>query len=1034
MEEQLAAGEEQYRNFIEQSFEGIWRLEFNQPIPTNLPAEEQVCRILECGYIAECNDAFAKMYGDELGKDVVGKRLMTLYGDKISEQNFQVTFAFVEAGYRGSHQETQEVNNKGELLYFLNSAIGIIEDDHLVAIWGTQQDITRLKQTDMALRESEEKYRVLIENINDVVFALDIHGNFTYISPVIERLSGYQADEIINQPSSRFVHPDDLADLMSSLEHTLTGQLKPFEFRVLGKEGEIQHVRTFSRVQQKEGQVIGLTGVMTDISTRKQIEEALQESEEKYRSIVENALTGIFTIDEMYRFIYANDELCRILGFARDEMIGMDFRQVLTKSSRDIVEERYVRRQRGEQVPPRYELELRRKDGELRHGEMSVTVVTDTMGRPRSMGQLADITERKRAEVSLRESEERYRVITELMSDYAYAYRVEPDGTFIHEWSTDDPVIRLTGYRPEEVGSSLILYHPDDQEKVERHVEQTIQGKSTSDEYRMVTKEGELRWVHISRQPVWSTEQNRVIRFYGIAQDITERKLAEKAVKDSEERYRIITELISDYAYAYRVEPDGAFSLEWITLEPAFRISGYDHRQEIGSTFKLYHPDDQEKAGRHVQETIEGNPTSGDYRIITKAGELRWLHIDRRPVWDSEEKRVVRFFGVAQDITERKLAEEAMRESEQKFRSIVEQASDIIAISDEQGLIVEWNRAAEQFLGRKRGDVIGKSFWEIQFEVLPEEERSIANRERFRAMGKQALQTGQVPWLNQLVEGEIQIPDGTRRHFQQVTFPIQTAKGIMLGNFARDVTDQKQAEAERELLIAELEAKNAELERFTYTVSHDLKSPLVTIKGFLGLLEKDVDKGDSRRVEGDIRHIRDAAEKMELLLDDLLELSRIGRLVNPPEAVNLDELAQEAAGLVTGQIAERGVQVDIDPDLPVVYGDRARLREVYQNLIQNAVKFMGEQPEPRVKIGIKEEDGEVIFYVRDNGIGIDPCYHDQVFGLFDRLDPGVEGTGIGLALVKRIIEVHGGQIWVESDGPNKGTTFLFTLPETAEEM
>lgn len=233
----------------------------------------------------------------------------------------------------------------------------------------------------------------------------------------------------------------------------------------------------------------------------------------------------------------------------------------------------------------------------------------------------------------------------------------------------------------------------------------------------------------------------------------------------------------------------------------------------------------------------------------------------------------------------------------------------------------------------------------------------------------------------------------------------------------------------QENIIAELEAKNAELERFTYTVSHDLKSPLITINGFLGLLEKDAAKGDTVRMKGDIQRIRGATEKMQQLLDDLLELSRIGRLVNPPEMIPLGELAREALALVAGQIAERGVQVGITPDLPVVHGDRPRLLEVLQNLIDNAVKFMGDQPEPRVEIGAKQTQGETVCYVRDNGMGIEPRYQDKVFGLFERLDKTTQGTGIGLALVKRIVEVHGGRIWVQSEGLGHGSTFYFTLPQ-----
>jgi PAS domain S-box-containing protein len=243
-----------------------------------------------------------------------------------------------------------------------------------------------------------------------------------------------------------------------------------------------------------------------------------------------------------------------------------------------------------------------------------------------------------------------------------------------------------------------------------------------------------------------------------------------------------------------------------------------------------------------------------------------------------------------------------------------------------------------------------------------------------------------------------------------------------------DITERKRTEAEREALIAELEAKNAELERFTYTVSHDLKSPLITIQGFLGFLGQDAAKGDMERLRVDIQRIREATNMMHQLLNDLLKLSRIGRLVNPPQELPFGELAQQAVERVAGQIAKRGVQVTIAPNLPTVYGDRPRLVEVVQNLVDNGVKFMGDQPEPVIEIGSRQVGGEYVFYVRDNGIGIEPQYHEKVFGLFDRLDPSVEGTGVGLALVKRIIEVHGGRIWVELEGYGKGSSFCFTLP------
>ncbi len=226
---------------------------------------------------------------------------------------------------------------------------------------------------------------------------------------------------------------------------------------------------------------------------------------------------------------------------------------------------------------------------------------------------------------------------------------------------------------------------------------------------------------------------------------------------------------------------------------------------------------------------------------------------------------------------------------------------------------------------------------------------------------------------------------------------------------------------------SELEARNAELERYAYTVSHDLKSPLITIKGFLGMLEKDIKKRDPERIKKDISYIHNATLKMNRLLDDLLELSKVGRIVGTKEEVSLNDLVKEALSLVEGQIKELGIQVKTAPGLPIIYVDRHRLVEVLQNLISNAAKHMDSQPEPCIEIGARQENGEDVYYVLDNGMGIEPRFHENVFGLFNKLDQDSDGTGIGLAIVKRIIEVHGGRIWIESEGKGKGSTFCFTV-------
>jgi signal transduction histidine kinase len=228
----------------------------------------------------------------------------------------------------------------------------------------------------------------------------------------------------------------------------------------------------------------------------------------------------------------------------------------------------------------------------------------------------------------------------------------------------------------------------------------------------------------------------------------------------------------------------------------------------------------------------------------------------------------------------------------------------------------------------------------------------------------------------------------------------------------------------------ELKARNAELLRFTYAVSHDLRSPVVTIKSFVGFLERDLAANDAERVAKDIGFIRNAGDKMGRLLDELLELARVGHSLHPPVEMSLQSLVADAVALVAGRIATRETEVVVTRDTWLVTGDRERLVEVFQNLLDNAVKFMGGQPLPRVEIGVESTGPQPVIFVRDNGVGVDVRHQSKLFGLFEKLDPRVEGTGIGLALVRRIIELHGGRVWLESAGIGQGTTFRFTLAGT----
>lgn len=266
-------------------------------------------------------------------------------------------------------------------------------------------------------------------------------------------------------------------------------------------------------------------------------------------------------------------------------------------------------------------------------------------------------------------------------------------------------------------------------------------------------------------------------------------------------------------------------------------------------------------------------------------------------------------------------------------------------------------------------------------------------------------------------------PDGSLRHvacYGEIERDSNHHMTAMFGTL-QDFTDILQNEKE-------LRIKNAEVEHFAYAVSHDLRSPLVTVKTFLDCLEQDLENGNTARIEKDIYFMRTATTKMARLLDELFEMTRIGRVISHPEHIALKELTETALALVAGRIVERQVRIVTEIPAITLYGDRSRLVEIWQNLLENAVKFIGDQPTPLIELGAEQRGREMVFSVRDNGVGIDPRFQGKIFGLFEKLEARSEGTGLGLALVKRIVEMYDGRIWVESAGTGQGATFRFTLP------
>jgi PAS domain S-box-containing protein len=502
--------------------------------------------------------------------------------------------------------------------------------------------------------------------------------------------------------------------------------------------------------------------------------------------------------------------------------------------------------------------------------------------------------------------------------------------------------------------------------------------------------------------------------------EIEQRRSTEDQLRHAERQYRELVERVP--VVIYSAEP-GSFG-RWFYVSPRIEsLSGFSVEEWTTDPTLWYsrvHPDDRDVfiAGE-ANAIARGDLFQMEYRFLRRDGATIWIRDESLNITgNAENPRIVH--GYLLDITEQKQTQEALRDAELLYRTLVEQTTVALyrdyAMEGAPSIFI--TPQIEGILGYSPEEFSSKpDFWQSLLHpedkdlVLDVIHRMITKGENITCEYRLRARNGDWVWVR---DEAVLINDAHGKP--------QYVQGVYV-----DITAQKHMEAQREALIRELEAKNSELERFTYTVSHDLKAPLITMGGFLGFLEEDARKGDIAKLKEDILRISEANLKMQRLLNDLLELSRVGRLMNFPEDVPFEQVVNDALARVAGRLEGKQIQVKIAERLPVVHGDRLRLVEVLQNLLDNAAKFMGKQENPQIEVGTEERDGDIVFYVRDNGIGIDPKFHAKLFDLFSKLDPQAEGTGIGLALVKRIVEVHGGRIWIESE-LGKGATFYFTLP------
>jgi PAS domain S-box-containing protein len=564
---------------------------------------------------------------------------------------------------------------------------------------------------------------------------------------------------------------------------------------------------------------------------------------------------------------------------------------------------------------------------------------------------------------------------------------------------------RISGHRAADIIGKpfALLYLPQDIAAEKPRVELEVaraDGRFEEEGWR-ARKDGSRFWANVVLTAIY--DEKGIIRGFGqVTRDLTERRAAEA-------RYRLLVESVRDYAIL-TLDLDGTVR-SWNAGAEA--IKGYKSSEIIGKNFRQFYtqPDlDRDYPTYELKQAIATGRYEDEGWRVRKDGTRFWANVVITPLRD-ESGELIGFSKVTRDLTDRRRAEEKLRQSEERIRLMVGSVKDYaIIMLDPQGRIVSWNEGAERIKGWTAKEIIGESF-----ERFYSAEDIAAGKTRHEL--EVATATGSFEDYGWRVR-----KDGTRFWANVVITALRDETGTLKGfsKVTRDITERKSAEEA-------LRKAYEELESFSYSVSHDLRAPLRSMDGFSDeLLEMYKDKLDARGKDY-LGRIRQSAQRMARLIDDLLNLSRLGRTKLNRETVDLSELARKIASDLRHADPERQVEMVIAPGM-VAEADPTLIRVVLENLIGNAWKYTSRRPTARIEVGVDRQHGSPIYFVRDDGAGFDMEYLPKLFGAFQRLhhDDRFPGTGIGLATVKRIIHRHGGEV-TAMGAVEKGATFTFTL-------
>ena len=890
-----------------------------------------------------------------------------------------------------------------------------------------RQRTQQLNDTSHALAESEERLKLALDVTNDGLWDWDVQTNTQHLSPRWKAILGYAADELAEtfETWEQRLHPDDRSRVLADLQAHFDDPARAFEpeYRMRNKTGDWIWIQSRGKVvaRDADGRPRRMIGTITDVSARIKAEQERLRAQAFLDSAIENLPTMLFVKDaQELRFVRFNKAAEELLGYSRDEMLGKNDYDFFPKQEADFFtsKDKEVLRQKVMHDIPEEPIQTKYKGVRTLHTKK--IPILDEAGKPLYLlGISEDITERRRAEMALQDVAQRFRQALRAARAGAWEWNMATNEA---TWSEEnflvmglDPLTHQASF-----DNWLSRVHPEDRERCTREIQQALDaGRDLNLEFRVVWPSGEVRWINDVGRLVYN-EEGKPVSMNGIQIDITDRKLTEELREAGARQLHAIV-IASPVPKALNDE-QGNITF----LNPAF-IATFGYTPEdiptLAEWWPKAYPDPayRQWVADTWQSTLakcqrEGTASPAmELNVRCKDGSTKTVLASAAPIGKTfAGNHLVTLY----DITERKRAEASLRERDQVLRLFVEHSPAAIAMLDDEMhyLVVSRRWMTDYHLGDR--DIIGRSHYEVFPEIS----------QRWKDIHQRCLAGA----TERSDEDPFERSDGTSDWVKWEICPWYRADGSVGGIliFSELVTARKQAEAEREKLLAELTARNIEMENFVYTISHDLKSPLITIGGFVSLLEKDLAKHDGAAAADSLAEIKKATDSMQLLIENLLQLARLGHVAGEPREVDINALLQELQARCARHFEQEHATMRIAPNIARVRVDPVRLGEVLQNLVENALKYHRPGVPPVIEIGWCHEEGWFRLYVRDNGIGIKQEYQERIFGLFQRLDTHSEGTGVGLTISRRIIESFGGRLRVESE-PGWGSTFWIELPESA---